>query len=65
MVHPAAYPGFPLGLRLNHYINFLFLTLLVRSGIQIRADHSRLYWNKHCRNHSRLHPLKSRVCPSG
>jgi len=39
--------GFPLWLRLNHFINFLFLTLLIRSGIQILSDHPRLYWNKH------------------
>ena len=28
--------------------NFLFLVLLVRSGLQILADHPRLYWNVHC-----------------
>jgi DMSO/TMAO reductase YedYZ molybdopterin-dependent catalytic subunit/thiosulfate reductase cytochrome b subunit len=35
-------------LRLAHYVNFLFLTLLVRSGLQILMDHPRLYWNVHC-----------------
>jgi sulfoxide reductase catalytic subunit YedY len=40
--------GFPLWLRITHYINFLLLTLLIRSGIQILADHPRLYWNEHC-----------------
>ena len=40
--------GFPLWLRVAHYLNFLLLTLLVRSGIQILSDHPRLYWNKHC-----------------
>lgn len=48
MTHDIAHFGFPLWLRLTHYINFLFLTLLVRSGIQILSDHPRLYWNKHC-----------------
>jgi sulfoxide reductase catalytic subunit YedY len=48
MSHDAALFDFPLWLRLTHYINFLFLTLLVRSGIQILSDHPRLYWNKHC-----------------
>src|SRR5689334_12152698 len=40
--------GFPAWLRLTHYVNFLFLVLLVRSGLQILADHPRLYWNVHC-----------------
>src|SRR5579883_226810 len=40
--------GFPSWLCITHYINFLFLTLLIRSGIQILADHPRLYFNDHC-----------------
>ncbi|MGD0042239.1 MAG: hypothetical protein ABSE84_17845 [Isosphaeraceae bacterium] len=45
----AATPyGFPAWLRINHYVNFLFLVLLVRSGLQILAEHPRLYWNVHC-----------------
>ena len=48
MSHDDALFGFPLWLRLTHYINFLFLTLLIRSGIQILSDHPKLYWNKHC-----------------
>lgn len=40
--------GFPSWLRVTHYVNFLFLILLVRSGLQILADHPRLYWNVHC-----------------
>ena len=47
MSQDVALFGFPLWLRLAHYVNFLFLTLLVRSGIQILSDHPRLYWNKH------------------
>ena len=37
--------GFPLWLRLTHFINLLFIGLLIRSGIQILAAHPRLYWN--------------------
>ena len=45
----AAEPfGFPAWLRITHYVNFLFIVLLVRSGLQILADHPRLYWNVHC-----------------
>lgn len=40
--------GFPAWLRVTHYVNFLFLILLVRSGVQILFDHPRLYWNLHC-----------------
>jgi len=40
--------GFPAWLRLAHYVNFFFLILLIRSGLQILMDHPRLYWNVHC-----------------
>ena len=45
---PTEPHGFPVWLRVSHYVNFLFLVLLVRSGLQILADHPRLYWNVHC-----------------
>ena len=40
--------GFPAWLRITHYVNLLFMVLLVRSGLQILMDHPRLYWNVHC-----------------
>lgn len=40
--------GFSHWLTFTHFFNFLFLTLLVRSGIQILSNHPRLYWNDHC-----------------
>jgi methionine sulfoxide reductase catalytic subunit len=39
---------YPLWLRAAHFFNFLFLSLLVRSGIEILSAHPRLYWNDHC-----------------
>src|SRR5947209_2047618 len=36
---------FPLWLRLDHYINILFIGLMIRSGIQILGAHPRLYWS--------------------
>lgn len=39
---------FPVWLSVTHFINFLFITLLTRSGIQILADHPRLYLNRSC-----------------
>jgi hypothetical protein len=45
----AAEPdGFPAWLRITHFVNFLVLILLIRSGLQILVDHPRLYWNVHC-----------------
>ncbi len=41
--------GFPLGIRLTHAFNIVFLTLLVRSGIEILGGHPMLYFNDHCR----------------
>ena len=37
--------GFPLGVRLCHWFNVLFLLLLARSGLAILAAHPKLYWN--------------------
>jgi methionine sulfoxide reductase catalytic subunit len=37
--------GFPLWLRINHFINLFCIFLLMRSGVQILSDHPKLYWN--------------------
>lgn len=37
--------GFPAWLRVTHFINLLFMGLLIRSGLQILGAHPRLYWN--------------------
>jgi len=37
--------GFPLWLRLTHFFNFLFITLLIRSGIEIIGAHPKFYWS--------------------
>ncbi|MEO6816352.1 MAG: molybdopterin-dependent oxidoreductase [Edaphobacter sp.] len=53
--------GFPGWIRWTHFFNFLFLTMLVRSGLSILADHPRLYWNDDCTPGSewiRFTPLK-------
>lgn len=39
--------GFPAWIGITHYVNLLFMVLLVRSGLQILMDHPRLYWNVH------------------
>jgi len=44
----AAPHGFPGWVRWCHYLNFLFMVLIIRSGLQILMSHPRLYWNVHC-----------------
>jgi methionine sulfoxide reductase catalytic subunit len=44
----ATASGFPAWLRVTHYVNLLFMILLVRTGLQMLMDHPRLYWNVHC-----------------
>ena len=39
---------YPLWLRAAHFFNFLLLSLLIRSGLEILSAHPRLYWNDHC-----------------
>ena len=40
--------GFPAWLRVTHFTNFVFIGVLIRSGIEILSSHPRLYWNNHC-----------------
>jgi hypothetical protein len=44
----TAHDAFPTWMRVTHYVNFFFMILLVRSGLQILMSHPRLYWNVHC-----------------
>jgi sulfoxide reductase catalytic subunit YedY len=53
--------GFPLWVRSCHFLNFLFLMMLIRSGLSILVDHPRLYFNDDCTPGSewiRLTPLR-------
>ena len=45
---PTGPHGFPVWVRYCHFFNFLFLTMLVRSGLSILMDHPRLYFNNDC-----------------
>lgn len=36
---------YPVWLRIDHWLNLLFLTLLLRSGIEILSTHPKLYWH--------------------
>jgi thiosulfate reductase cytochrome b subunit len=46
---PAVTSGFPAWLRWQHLFNIVFMMFLMRAGIQILADHPRLYLNSGCR----------------
>jgi DMSO/TMAO reductase YedYZ molybdopterin-dependent catalytic subunit/thiosulfate reductase cytochrome b subunit len=65
---PQVYPsnfagphGFPWWVRFAHFFNFLFVMLLIRSGLSILYDHPRLYFNNDCTPGSewlRVTPIK-------
>lgn len=44
----TAVHGFPGWIRLTHFVNFIFITLLARSGLSILMDHPRLYLDRGC-----------------
>ncbi|MGV0780492.1 molybdopterin-dependent oxidoreductase [Mycolicibacterium sp. XJ775] len=46
---PAVTTGFPAWLRWQHFFNIVFMMFILRSGLQILADHPRLYVNSGCR----------------
>ncbi len=46
---PAVTGGFPAWLRWQHFFNIVFMLFILRSGLQILADHPRLYLNSGCR----------------
>lgn len=37
----------PAWLRIQHFLNLFFLIFIIRAGLQILADHPRLYWTRH------------------
>jgi DMSO/TMAO reductase YedYZ molybdopterin-dependent catalytic subunit/thiosulfate reductase cytochrome b subunit len=58
---PDAPTGFPSWVRVSHWVNFLFLSLIIRSGLSILMDHPRLYYNDGCTPHTewaRFTPIK-------
>lgn len=55
--------GFPVWLRLSHYINILFIGLVIRSGIQIIGAHPRFYWNNSCQPDSNWLKLTKKQVP--
>ena len=45
---PPVPAGMPAFVRWTHLLSFFFLVMIVRSGLQVLADHPRLYTKVHC-----------------
>ncbi len=45
---PSVDSGFPWWLEIQHFLNMLFMLFIIRAGVQILADHPRLYWRRDC-----------------
>ncbi len=53
--------GFPWWLRVQHYFNFVLLLFIIRSGLQILADHPRLTLDKNCEPDTEFFRLRGAV----
>jgi DMSO/TMAO reductase YedYZ molybdopterin-dependent catalytic subunit/thiosulfate reductase cytochrome b subunit len=47
LTSPGTHPGLPWWVDAQHFLNALFMIFIIRAGIQILADHARLYWTRH------------------
>jgi methionine sulfoxide reductase catalytic subunit len=45
---PSVDSGFPWWLQLQHFLNMFFMLFIMWAGLQILADHPRLYWGPDC-----------------
>ena len=60
---PAVNSGFPLWLRITHFLNLLFMLFIIRAGIQILADHPRLNKDPGCEPGREILRLRGPVPP--
>jgi methionine sulfoxide reductase catalytic subunit len=47
IVSSGTNPGLPWWVEAQHFLNVFFMVLIIRAGLQILADHPRLYWTRH------------------
>jgi DMSO/TMAO reductase YedYZ molybdopterin-dependent catalytic subunit/thiosulfate reductase cytochrome b subunit len=47
IVSPGTRPGVPWWVEAQHFFNLFLMIFIIRAGIQILADHPRLYWTRH------------------
>jgi DMSO/TMAO reductase YedYZ molybdopterin-dependent catalytic subunit len=55
---------FPMWLRIDHWLNLLFVTLIIRSGIEILSTHPKLYWNDHSKPGTEWARFTRKVMPT-
>lgn len=60
---PAVTSGFPAWLRWQHFFNIVFMMFIIRAGLQILADHPRLYMNSGCRPGTEWFRMRGPVPP--
>ena len=54
---------FPAWIRVTHFVNIVFISFLIRSGIEILATHPKLYWNDDSRPGSEWARFTRKVMP--
>ncbi len=59
------YLDFPFWLRFAHFINVIFITILIRSGIEIFSALPKLYWNDHAIPGTEWLKLTKKKLPEG
>jgi DMSO/TMAO reductase YedYZ molybdopterin-dependent catalytic subunit/thiosulfate reductase cytochrome b subunit len=47
IVSPRTKPGIPWWVEAQHFFNLFLMIFVIRAGLQILADHPRLYWTRH------------------
>ena len=60
---PPVTSGFPAWLRWQHLFNIIFMMFIIRAGVQILADHPRLYLNSGCRPGTEWFRMRDPVPP--
>lgn len=54
---------FPVWIRVTHLVNIVFMSFLIRSGIEILGTHPKLYWNDHSKPGSEWARFTRKVMP--
>jgi sulfoxide reductase catalytic subunit YedY len=55
--------GYPWWLRVEHFVNIIFMVFLIRSGLEILATHPKLYWNDDSKPGSEWGRFTTKVMP--
>jgi methionine sulfoxide reductase catalytic subunit len=55
---------FPAWIRITHFINIIFISFLIRSGIEILGTHPKLYWNDDSKPGSEWARFTRKVMPT-